>query len=98
MLNRSGYSNRDVKVRGDNLAGLTNLHFIRHVTGINCRTRGADSGAQLVSQRINYLEILGTRERAASGNDLRGSLQVWTVAGTCLHADKSGVRGKLSIG
>ena len=38
VLNRTGNADRDVQIGRDNLAGLTNLHFVRHKTGVKSRT------------------------------------------------------------
>ena len=82
MLDGARDADRNVQFGRNNLSGLTDLHFVRHVTGINCRPRCADTGAERIRQLENNVEILRATERAAAGNHFRGGLQIGPIGFT----------------
>src|SRR6056297_1543753 len=80
VLDRAGDADREVQLRRDDLAGLPHLQFVRHVAGIDRRTRGADGCAHLLGEAVDELEVFRRAQRAAAGDDAIGRLQVRAVA------------------
>src|ERR1044072_3123767 len=66
MLDRAGESDGDVEVGRHHLAGLADLVVVRHVALIDCGAAGAETGAELVGQRLEHLEVLAARQAAAT--------------------------------
>jgi hypothetical protein len=55
MLDRAGNADRDVEVRGHDLAGLAHLPVIRRIaTNPPPRVTGANGGTQLVCQPFDH--------------------------------------------
>src|SRR5690606_33798227 len=69
VLNGTGDADRDVQLRSDDLAGLTDLHVVRHEAGVDGGTRGADGGTQLVGQGVQVLEVVTVAHATAAGYD-----------------------------
>ena len=68
-----GDAHRDVQLRRDDLAGLTDLHVVGHKTGIDGGTRRTHARAELVRQRIKVFEVVAVLHATATRHDnLRG--------------------------
>src|SRR5690606_20982358 len=65
----TGDADRDVQLRRDDFAGLTDLHVVRHEAGVNGRARSANGSAQLVGQRVQVLEVVTIAHTTTAGND-----------------------------
>src|SRR5690606_25742716 len=57
VLERAGNADGHVLLRGDDLAGLADLHLVRAVAGVHRRARGAHRRAELVGQRVDVAEV-----------------------------------------
>src|SRR3979411_1092443 len=68
-LARTRNADGNVKFRRDDLAGLTDLVVVRHEAGVDGGAAGADTGAPLVGQRLDDLEVFAGAHAAAAGND-----------------------------
>src|SRR5690606_32817759 len=69
----------DVQLRSNDLAGLTDLHVVRHEAGVVGGTGSTDGSAQLVGQRVEDLEVVAVAHAATAGNDDLGSGQFRTI-------------------
>src|SRR6516162_3400025 len=70
MLNSAGNSDRNVKIRGYDFAGLADLPIVRRVAGIDRGTRGADCGAELIRDWLDIFgEVFAVLHRPAAGDD-----------------------------
>ena len=76
VLDRARDADRDVELRRDDLARLTDLQIVRHEPRVDRRTRGADGRAELVGELVHALEVVGAAEGAPARDDARGGLQV----------------------
>src|SRR5690625_3309054 len=97
VLNRPGDPQRDVELRRDGLAGLTDLELPRVVARVDRRTRGADRGPQRVGQLLDHAELVGAADPAATGDHDRGLGELRTVPGDDRfpRGDLGGVLGLL---
>ncbi len=68
MLDRTRNADRDVKLGGDDLAGLADLPVVRRIARIHRRAAGTDSGIELVCKLFDQREI-GQRAHAAPARD-----------------------------
>src|SRR4029077_7153445 len=75
MLNRARYSHRDVELRRDHLAGLTDLIVVGDEARVDRRTRGTHRRMQLVGNLFEQVEILAGLHAPAAGNDDLGGGQ-----------------------
>ena len=80
VLDGAGDADGDIQLGRDDLAGLPHLHVARHVAGVDRGARRADGGAELVRQRVDELEGIAARERAAARDHLRCALQIRPIA------------------
>src|SRR5690606_32758845 len=69
VLDGTGNTNSDVKLRRYDLAGLPYLHIVGNEAGIDGSTRCANRRAQLVGQRVQQLEIVAILHAATTGDD-----------------------------
>ena len=97
MLNCATDTDRNIKPRRNNFAGLPNLHIVGRIAGINRRARGASTRFQFVGQIINELEIIGAAKGSATANDNRCALQIRALAAACFQADKARVTGERNV-
>src|SRR3954454_10876069 len=89
MLDRAGNADRNIELGGYDLAGLADLPIVRRITRIHRGTRSADTGAELVGERLDVLcEVLAALHGAATGDDDLGRGQLGTVALCDFLADK----------
>src|SRR5258705_5270196 len=89
MLNRAGNTDGDIQFGRNHLAGLPNLPVIRRISGIDRGARGADTGAELVGERLDIFgEILAALHGATAGDDDFCGCQFGAVALRHLLADK----------
>src|SRR4051794_17720777 len=80
MLDRAGDADRDIDFRRDDLAGLADLIIVRDIAGIDCRTRSADAGAELVGERLDQaVEVLAILESPTTRDDDLGRGQLGTL-------------------
>src|SRR5689334_1533504 len=56
MLDRAGDADGDIEVGRHDLAGLANLVVVGHVAGVHGGAAGAETGTELVGQRLEHLE------------------------------------------
>src|SRR6478609_5228660 len=68
MLDGAGDADGDVEVGRDHLAGLADLVVVRHVTRIDRGAAGAETGAELVSQGLEHLEVLAALQATAAAD------------------------------
>jgi hypothetical protein len=97
VLDGAGNTDSDIQLRGHDLAGLTDLHVVRHETGVNGGAGSTDGGAQLVGQAVEDLEVVAIAHAAAAGNDDLGGRQFRTVGLGQLFAHKlrgTGIGGR----
>ncbi|MNN77998.1 hypothetical protein D3C81_1945100 [compost metagenome] len=90
MLDGTGDAHGDVQLRGDDLAGLADLHVVGHEAGIDRGARGTNGGAELVGHGVEQLEVVAVLHAAATGDDdlRRGQLR---TLGLCqLFSDEAG--------
>src|SRR5690606_35965800 len=66
VLDGAGNAHGDVQVRGDDLAGLADLHVAGYVAGIYRGAGGTDGGTELVGQLVDHLEVLLRADTAAT--------------------------------
>ncbi len=66
MLDGTRDADCNVQFGSDDLTGLTDLHFVRHLARIDCGPRGANTRAQRVRQLVNQVEILRATEGPAA--------------------------------
>ena len=82
MLDRATDTNRDIEVRSDDLASLTDLHVVRTIAGINSST-GRANGTVLAAQSggkiIQETEVLATLETTTTADDKLGACQVCSL-------------------
>ena len=70
MLNSAGDAERDVQLRRDDFARLTDLQRVVRIAGVDSRTRRTNGGTEDVSERVErLLERLRILERAAARHD-----------------------------
>ena len=87
MLDRTRYTDRDIKIGRNHLAGLPNLPVIRRIAGIDGRARCADSGAQRVSQCFYHGKVFLATNAAPAGHHHSGRCQLGPVRGGNLVFD-----------
>ena len=58
-----------------NLACLTDLQIVRNEAGVHGSSRRAHSGADLIGELVEYLEVLAALHAATAGDDLGGGGQ-----------------------
>src|SRR5690606_10100831 len=95
VLDRATDADRDVQLRGDDLAGLADLHLVGAVAGVDRGARGAHGGAEPVGELVDDVEILGRADAAAAGDHAPGTLQVGAVRAARGQADVAGVGGQV---
>jgi hypothetical protein len=79
MLNGAGDTDREVELRSDDAAGLTDLELGRRVARIAGRSAGADGRAEEAGEGVEHLgELL--LERTAAGDDDLGLAEIGTLA------------------
>src|SRR5690606_37548117 len=93
VLDRTANTDGDVQLRRDDLAGLTDLHVVRHETGVYRGARSTDSGTELVGQGVQVLEVVAVLHAATAGNDDLGSGQFRTIGLGQLFTDESRLAG-----
>src|SRR3979490_3444706 len=94
MLDRAEKAYGDIKFGRDHLAGLADLPVVRRVAGIDRGARGADTGTELVGERLDIFgKILAALHGAAAGDDDLRRGQFGTVALGDFLADKAGEAG-----
>ncbi|MCY1233955.1 hypothetical protein D9M72_465200 [compost metagenome] len=93
MLDGTGDAHGDVQLRRDDLAGLADLHVVRHEAGVDGGTGRAYGGAQLVSQGVEVLEVVAVLHATAAGDDDLGCGQFRTVGLRQLFTDEGGGAG-----
>src|SRR3954464_5238643 len=91
MLDRAGDADGDVEVRRHHLAGLADLVVVGHVARVDGRAAGTETGAELVGQGLEHLEVLAARQAAAAGDDDLGAGELGPLA---LGELGAAVRGK----
>lgn len=80
MLDRPRDARAEVQLRGNVLAGLSNLQAVVRETTVDCCPRRANRGSKSVSQRRNELVKLLFRLEASSARyHLAGRCEVWSV-------------------
>src|SRR5688572_4746299 len=80
MLDRAGNADRNVEVRRNYLAGLSDLPVVRRIAGIDRRARGADRSAELVRHRLDIFgEVVARLHGAAARDDDPGRGQLRPV-------------------
>src|SRR5690606_19532896 len=92
-----GDADSDVQIWRDDLAGLTDLHVVRHEAGVDGGARCANRCAEFVGNGVQQLEVVAILHAAAAGDDNLGSGQFRTIAlhDLFLHeAGNAGVLGK----
>src|SRR6056297_3657169 len=87
VLDRARDADRDVEVRGHDLAGLTDLPIVRGVATVDCGTGRANGGAELVGTAFDQGELLFAAHTAPAGHDDTGRCQFGAVAGRDLVCD-----------
>src|SRR5690606_13762303 len=98
MLDRAGDTDGDVQARSNDLAGLTDLHVVRYKARVHRSTRGTDSGAQLVGQTVQQLEVVAILHAPTTGNDDLGTRQFGAVGLGQFFANEGGGAGVLGRG
>ncbi len=94
MLDRAGNADRDIDLRGDDLAGLADLVVVGRIAGIDRGAAGADGGAELVGERVEQrVELLRRAERAAARDDDLGAGQLGPLALGGFEADEAAGAG-----
>src|SRR5690606_21550064 len=73
VLDGAADADRHVQLRGDDFSGLTYLHLVGHVTGVDGGARSTHRGPQLVGEVEDDLEVLLRAHAAAAGNDALGA-------------------------
>src|SRR5690606_31052234 len=93
VLDGTGDADGDVQLRRNDLAGLADLHVVGYEAGVHRGTRGTDTGAQLVGQFVQHLEVVAVLHAAATGDHDLGTGQFGTVGLGQLLADEGGGAG-----
>src|SRR5690606_35419404 len=88
----------DVQLRCNDLAGLTDLHVVRHEAGIHRGAGGAHGSPQLVGQAVQQLEVVAVLHAATTGDHHLGTGQLGAVGLGQLFASKGGNAGVLGRG
>ena len=90
MLDGTGNARRDVKLWGDDLAGLAHLPVIRRIAGIDGSARCTNGSTQLVSNRKDdFLEFFRRTESTATRDDDLRRGQFRTVGrGQCIRNER----------
>src|SRR5579864_6013978 len=81
VLHRAGDADGDVDARPHRLAGLADLHRIRHPTRVDHRAASTDSPAQRARQVFEQREVLRPAEPAAAADDHLGVLELHLLSG-----------------
>jgi hypothetical protein len=88
----------DVQLGRDDLAGLADLHVVRHVAGIDRGARGADAAPSLSARLVDDREVLGRAERAAAGDHAAALCRSGrSLLALLLQADEAGVAGQRDV-
>jgi hypothetical protein len=97
VLDRTADADGDVELGRDDLAGLADLQFVRHVPGVDRGARGAHRRAELVGEVVDDLEVLRRTDTAATGHHALGALQVRAIRLAGRQADEARVRRQRRI-
>ncbi|OIQ69513.1 hypothetical protein GALL_488840 [mine drainage metagenome] len=93
MLDGAGDADGDIKLGGDDLAGLAHLIVVGHEAGIDGGAAGADGGAQLVGHGLDQLEVLARAHAAPARNDDAGGGQFGALRFGELLRDEAAAAG-----
>jgi len=101
MLNRAGNAAGDVQVRGNDLAGLSDLILLRAPAGVHRRAGRADRAFEHIRQLFEDGVAFGALHAAAAGDDHVGFRQIDLAAGVFLHFQHfalGSVNGDIDLG
>src|SRR5690606_17567271 len=90
VLDRARDADRDIDLRGDDLAGLADLIVVGDIARVHRRAARADARAELVGERFDdRVEILAVLERAAARDDDLGRGQLGPLGFGDFRADEA---------
>src|SRR5689334_16124633 len=93
VLDRTGDRDREVQVRRDDLAGLTDLPVGGDHAGVGRGARSAHRGTEQIGELLEDLEVLAALHAAAAGDDDLGIAEVGTIALLRVEALERGAEG-----
>src|SRR5690606_11928182 len=98
VLDGTGDAHGDVQLRRNDLAGLTDLHVVRHEAGVHRSAGGAHGSTQLVGQAVQQLEVVAVLHAATTRDHDLGTGQFGAVGLGQFFAHKGGGAGVLGGG
>ena len=97
MLDGTGNAEGHVQLGCDDLAGLSDLHVVRHVARVYRGARSADRGSEAVGEPVQVVEVRGAADAPPAGNHDAGGLQVRPFAAGGFKFPEAGMGGDLEV-